>query len=165
MKPLLPILLIAISASVIAAETRPSDIDMLRSKSIFSKDRHRSYTPTTRSSDSSPRTYGSRRPLLIGIATEGENSAALIELPGGKIVEVHLGEKLPEANATLVNATLDYIEISETGSPATRIVVGRDLGGGVVELPSATTTPAADAITGDDVVSRMRKRRMQETNR
>jgi hypothetical protein len=72
---------------------------------------------------------------------------------------------MPDSNATLVNATLDYIEIAEPGLPTTRIAVGQDLTGATPELPAPTTAPAADAVTGDDVISRMRKRRMQESTR
>jgi hypothetical protein len=111
--------------------------------------------------------------VLIGIVREDTGVVAVFESPDtGQLTQAHLGESLPANKGVVVAITLDYVEYAPApDQPAKRLLVGSNLDGADVGIPSsgstssASSSPTAAPIEGDDIVSRMRRRRQQEMNR
>ena len=179
MTKLLPLSLMAVLASVVLAEGLPKDYEILGRKSIFARDRVSRVTGAERVRYQSA-TRSSSVPMLIGILKEEAGFAAALEFPDtGKQAQVRIGEALPGNYGTVSDITLDYLEfVMAAGQPPTRIPVGRNLQGADAPIAASATQPATQATTGpttgeasppaadgDDLLSRMRRRRQQEMNR
>jgi hypothetical protein len=172
----------AVLGSVALGASLPRDYEILSRKSIFARDRVARVAGSERVSyQRAPR--GSAQPVLVGILREDAGFAASLEFPGtGKQMLVHVGEALPDNMGTITNITLDYMEyVAAAGQAPTRIPVGRNLEGAEAPIAAGTVQPATQPSTpssvqpttgeaapagdGEDLLTRMRRRRQQELNR
>jgi hypothetical protein len=164
MKRCLPLLLIASAACTVHA-AMPRDFDLLRQKSIFSRERvrTRSYEPSSR-----PVTPPSLAPVLVGIGEQGAARDAVFELPSvGRSISVQPGDRLP-GGALVTAIDADGVEVL-VGDTRRRLSVGRSLDGSEAPVLQAPTPPAgggssasAPPVEGEDIISRMRRRRQEE---
>jgi hypothetical protein len=145
-----------------AAES-PKGYESLARKSIFSRDRtpnSPSSRPTTRSVASAPVS-----PVVTGIMRDDSGSfVAALETPGGsRPVFLRIGDALPGDRGVVTEMNLDCLVFLPLGGlPPRMAYVGRNLDGAESTLTPATTNPSDVLIEGDDIVSRMRRRRQQE---
>lgn len=154
------------AGSALAATTGPYEI--LERKSIFAKDRV-SRVPTTSYASTAP-SLRAGSPILIGIVQDEQGWLAIFETPGAEIAAVRQGQAVPGTAAMVVGFDLNHVEVTTPGESAPRqIAIGRDTDGAEVQLAAGDQTGAAPTtsapIEGDDVLSRMRRRRQQEMNR
>jgi hypothetical protein len=160
---MLPSILTLVAASTMPTAPRPQEA--IARKSIFSRDR-RSYVAPSRPVVTAPAPPMS--PVLTGIIREESGAiAAVLEVPGGRPVLLHTGDKLPGDRGTITEMNLDcfvFVPASGTGDAAAarKVFVGRNLDGSESTLVPSTTGPSEAPIEGDDIVSRMRRRRQQE---
>lgn len=157
------ILLIVICAVVAsAATTKPSitPYDTVARKSIFSRDRIAWRAPAT--GFTPPPVPAS--PVITGIVREDVGYVAVLETPGSsRPVMVRLGDPLPGNRGVVTEMNLDcLVFVAPGGASPRKAYVGRNLDGAESTLVVATTGPSEAPIEGDDVISRMRRRRQQE---
>jgi hypothetical protein len=159
----------------------PREYDLLRQRSLFSRS---GYRPPSTSFVSRPTRPAS--PALVGIGRQNEVLEALFEVSGREMLVVREGDVLP-GGGRVAHISSDYVEFRGEGEahpssatpqsdgvgatqpttarvPAQRVQIGRSLDGSSV-IVEATTRPAgADVvIEGEDIISRMKRRRQQET--
>jgi hypothetical protein len=156
-------------------------VEVVRAKSIFSKDRRpqrswnrgNDYVRPTPSSNNRPQP---RLPVLVGVGRHPDDLVAIIEVPGEGVLELRPGDMLPNDLGYIAAITLDEIEIATSPSgPFQQVEVGQNLRGGAPQVLSTTATSdvsspesatsSSGSTDGDDLLSRMRRRRMQEMNR
>ena len=163
---------ISLAAPRHAPTSRPTTMEVLSRKSIFARDRV-SRVPWTGTTSTLPTvsTFNASVPVLVGVMRDDLGIVAVVEVPElGKLVQYHVGEKLPGAIGSISNLTLDYMEIvANPGQLPQRILVGQNLQGGESALPATAATSATGATTqpvfeGEDLIARMRTRRQQELN-
>jgi hypothetical protein len=164
MKFLRMILLPAVCAVAAASATTQSTLnpyETVARKSIFSRDRV-SRSATTRSASTQATIPSS--PVVTGILREDVGYVAVLESPGsGRPVMVHLGESLPGDRGIVTEMNLDcFVFVPAGGGAPRKAYVGRNLDGAESTLVAPTTGPSDALIEGDDIVSRMRRRRQQE---
>lgn len=153
---------------------QPSLVNIVRAKNIFSKDRQ---PPRRWNGNSGRPSYTPSRPrlpVLVGVARDESDLVAVIELPDERrVIQLRPGDSLPNNAGILQRITLDQIDVAAAPGAATRpIRVGQDLQGAAPEPATGPTTATSGSSTmptgsidGDDPLSRMRRRRMQEMNR
>jgi hypothetical protein len=145
----------------------PKEYEVLSRKSVFARDRV-SRLPTT-SFARRDETTAPSKPVLIGIVLQQDGCVAVMEAAGaGRFTELHPGDKIPDSQATVLAINLDYMELAAPGDAAPkRVYIGHDIEGAEAPVAAtmATTAPAGAPIEGDDLLSRMRRRRQQEMNR
>ena len=175
MNKLLPLSLMAVLASAALADGLPKDYEIVGRKSIFARDRV-SRAAGADQARGQPASTQPAVPVLIGILKEDAGFAAALEFPDtGKLAQVHIGEVLPGHAGTVSDITLDYLEfVTVAGQPPLRVPVGRNLQGTDAPVGASATQPTTQPTTGqaspaagdgDDLLSRMRRRRQQEMNR
>ena len=160
MKKVLILSLIVCVAAAAVAEVSP--VDVLWRKSIFARDRV-SRMPTTGAS-TQPTSMPVTLPVLVGVLREDDGFVAVFEY-SGRLTTSRMGQLLPGDYGIVTNIDLEHVEFAaSTTQPSRRVLIGRNIEGSEAAiLPAAATTDPASAIEGDDLVSRMRRRRLQET--
>jgi len=139
----------------------PREYQLLREKSIFSRERtRRAFSGPTTTVVAPP-----SLPVLVGIIQEEYGQAAIFEVPGsGRSTPIHPGESLPGGAGIAMEITLDHVEYAPSpDAPVKRVEIGRSLDGSESTL-AATTQPATTdtPVEGEDIVARMKRRRQQE---
>ncbi len=162
-KRVLCLLACAAATSMAIAQTAPAPLDVMRRKSIFARDRV-SRVPTTNYVRPSPSAIS--LPVLVGIVREDDGFVAVFESPGGALTPARVGQRVPGNEGIVTQISLDYLEFAaSTTQPSQKVMIGRNISG--AEAPAATTQPTTGLapIEGDDLISRMRRRRQQESGR
>jgi hypothetical protein len=140
-------------AALRGARPMPADFEVLRQKTIFSREHVK---PPERTYSRAPvEAAPPRPPVLIGVIKEDETEAggeprlrAVIETPSsGSLSEYHIGDVVPgEFGGTIRSITLDGAELSSADGGAVRQVkIGQNLQGGAAALgaPSSRARPAS----------------------
>jgi hypothetical protein len=149
-------------AATLALADLPKGYETLAHKSIFSRDRV-SWNPTSRRTTSGPALP--LVPVVTGIVREDIGGyVGVIETPGsGRPVLVHVGDPLPGNRGVVTEMNLDcFVFVPGPGQAPRKALVGRNLDGAESTLVPATTNPSDAPIEGEDIISRMRRRRQQE---
>ena len=151
----------AIAAASATAQSARNPYDTVARKSIFSRDRVRWSPPTTATTRTS--TLPSS-PVVTGIIREDVGYVAVLETPGsGRPAMVRIGDSLPGNRGTVTEMNLDcFVFVPAGGGAPRKAYVGRNLDGSESTLVAPTTGPSETTIEGDDIISRMRRRRLQE---
>ncbi len=164
MKYLRMILFPAVCAVAVASATTQSSTnpyDTVARKSIFSRDRISRFAstrpfPTTATAPASP--------VVTGIIREDTGYFVVVETPGAaRPVLLRLGDSLPGNRGVVTEINLDcFVFVPADGGAPRKAYVGRNLDGAESTLVAPTTGPSDVTIEGDDIISRMRRRRLQE---
>lgn len=163
-----PRLIILAAVCAIAAVSAMAELskpyDTLARKSIFSRDRS-IRVASSRPAASAP--TPPPVPVVTGIVREDIGFVAVIETPGaGRPVLVRPGDALPGNRGTVTEMNLDcFVFVPASGGAPRKAFVGRNLDGSEATLTPSTTGPSVSdsaPIEGDDIISRMRRRRQQE---
>lgn len=155
---------LCVAGMALAADPPRNYESTVSRKSIFSRDRH-SRVPTSR-----PVTTfvapAPASPVLTGIIREdGGTYMAVLETPGTAPAYVRLGESLPGKRGVITEMNLDcFVFVPAPGEAPRKAFIGRNLDGAEATLsgPSSSASASDAPIEGDDVISRMRRRRQQE---
>ncbi|MFH1731062.1 MAG: hypothetical protein ABIF82_05340 [Planctomycetota bacterium] len=158
------------------------DYRILLTRNMFA--RNRSVRPAERPAVAkpAPRSRGAHTFVLIGVTVRGDVRIAFFEdSQTGETVQTTIGRTV--GAGTIVSIALDTVEYS-SGGATRKISVGENLAGVAVTLspPTASTSPAATTAPGavagsagaadkgtdksaNDILERMRKRRLDEMKR
>lgn len=151
----------AVAAASAATKPTTNPFDTVARKSIFSRDRV-SWAPETRRTNATSTVPAS--PVITGIVREDVGYVAVLETPGsGRPVMLHVGDALPGSRGIVTEMNLDcLVFVPAEGASPRKAYVGRNLDGAESTLVAPTTGPSEAPIEGDDIISRMRRRRQQE---
>ena len=163
------LMLIMVAGDYSAQAALPKEYESLNRKSIFSRERIARAAPTTAPSvAASPSSRPSRSPVLVGTLEQEEGFVAIFEVPGQmQFARCRLGDLLPDGSGTVSHITLDYLECVSGNSSTRRIAVGSTVQGDPSALPptspaSGTGDASLAGNDGDDLLTKMRKRRKRE---
>lgn len=138
---------------------------LILNRNIFSRDRTSSRP--ARASRETSRT-GEQGLMLTGVAEQGDISVAFFEdLQSGQIIRALEGQAIGEGE--IVAISLDSVQY-RSGDQNRQIVIGQNLTGSSASLastrsssqPAEATSQGALGQGGNDILERMRQRRLQE---